>query len=145
MALNDFCVSMCPKTLTSIHSFIYATFKILFNSVRMYIFGNMYNDLRKVMGAVPCRPPLVVKVVGHLFHTFTWKGHAGYYISSALSLTIDTVDTCKGHTLWCAIGVGASQGTLSWWAPCSPYKRRGICGSVYGYPASKISLGPLWI
>ena len=25
------------------------------------------------------------------------------------------------------------------------YKRRGMCGSGYGYPASKISLGPLWI
>ena len=38
-----------------------------------------------------------------------------------------------------------SQGTLSWWAPCLPYKRRGLCGSVYGYPAPKMSLGSHWI
>ena len=30
-------------------------------------------------------------------------------------------------------------------APCSPYKWIGMCGSVYGYPASKISLGPPWM
>ena len=30
-------------------------------------------------------------------------------------------------------------------APCWPYKRMGVCGSVFGYPASKKSLGPLWI
>ena len=51
----------------------------------------------------------------------------------------------KGNTLWCAIGIGTSLGTLSWWAPCLLYERRGMCGSVYGYPASKISLGPFWI
>ena len=28
-------------------------------------------------------------------------------------------------------------------APCSPYNRMGMCGSVYGYPASKISLDHL--
>ena len=30
-------------------------------------------------------------------------------------------------------------------APCSPYKRRGVCGSFYGYPASKVSLDTFWI
>ena len=27
--------------------------------------------------------------------------------------------------------------------PCSRYKRMRMCGSVYGYPASKISLSPI--
>ena len=34
---------------------------------------------------------------------------------------------------------------VSWWVLCSPYKRRGMDGSIYGYPTSEISLGPLWI
>ena len=51
----------------------------------------------------------------------------------------------KGLTSWCAIGVGTSRETLSLWATCSPYKWRGVCGTVYGYPATKIFLGSLWI
>ena len=39
----------------------------------------------------------------------------------------------KGDTLWCAIGVGTYRGT-------SPNKRLGMCGSVYGYTASKYPL-----
>ena len=37
---------------------------ISYNSGRMYIFGNMYNDLRAVMGVVPGHALVVGKVAG---------------------------------------------------------------------------------
>ena len=45
-------------------------------------------------------------------------------------------------SLWCGIWVGTSQGILSC---CGTLLARGMCGYVSEYPASKISLGLLWI
>ena len=51
---------------------------------------------------------------------------------------------CKGHTLyaaqWFAIRVAPPGEPYAGLASCSPYKRMGMCGSVYGYLASKSSL-----
>ena len=50
----------------------------------------------------------------------------------------------KGHTLLACSMVCNRSWHLPGVAPCSPYKRRGLCGSVCGYHASK-RIGPLWI
>ena len=49
------------------------------------------------------------------------------------SITKEQPFRSEGHTFWLEIGPSTSRGTISWWAPCSPYKRRRVCRSVYGY------------
>ena len=46
---------------------------------------------------------------------------------------------------WCEIGAGTSRGTLGWHGTLLALYKNGMCVSVYGYHASKRSLGPLLI
>ena len=50
-----------------------------------------------------------------------------------------------GTPLGVQVELAPTRKSYTGMAHCSPYERSGMCESVYGYPASKISLGPIWI